>query len=81
MGRPTPANIDRRYVNDAPVAEVARIPSDVTGIPLDHFDISRHGRARSLKISAGLPSENRVLAPLWFALKSRLLRQFLPLTG
>jgi len=44
--------------------------------PLDDFDISRHGQARSMKILAGLPFEKQVLAPLWFALKSRLLRHF-----
>ena len=33
MVRPRPANIDHRYVNDEPEAEVARIPSVVTGIP------------------------------------------------
>jgi hypothetical protein len=39
-------------------------------------DDFRQQAARSRRISAEFPSEKHLLEPLWFALKSRLLRQF-----
>ena len=65
------------YENFTPVAAVARIHQTALGKTRRSLDKSGNGRARSLRISAEFLSGKHLLAPLWFALKSRLLRQFL----
>jgi len=67
-----------RNGNFTPEAEVARIHQTALGKTRRSLNNSGNGSAPSLRISAGFPSGKHLLAPLWFVLKSRLLRHFYP---